>query len=180
MQIHENAKPARGTAGAAEPPRGAGQRRSERPRKDAWVPAFAVGTVAIVAITAALMSARPDATEPAGELGDPQVTSLKGVVQAPPLQATTLAAEPQAQDIAAAHATRAMGAAAACRNCGVVQIVVAVHGYAQPRASGYQMHIRMDDGSTRMIEKRGALAAGSRVVVEGDAVRLLAEPAGQG
>jgi hypothetical protein len=31
-----------------------------------------------------------------------------------------------------------------------------------------------------MVEKRGALAAGSRVVVEGDAVRLLAEPAGQG
>jgi hypothetical protein len=184
MQTNEDAKPAgapaRGTARAAEPPRGADQGRWERPRKEAWVPAFAVGAVAIVAMTAALMSARPDAPEPAAELGDAQATSRKGVVRAPPLKPTTIAAEPQGQDIGAGNTTRGMGAAAACRNCGIVQMVVAVHGYAQPRASGYQMHIRMDDGSTRMVEKRGALAAGSRVVVEGDAVRLLAEPAGQG
>jgi outer membrane lipoprotein SlyB len=72
-----------------------------------------------------------------------------------------------------------MGAAPACRNCGVVQMVVAVHGYAQPQASGYQMHIRMDDGSMRMVQQRGALAAGSRVRVEGDSVRVLAQRSGQ-
>ena len=60
-------------------------------------------------------------------------------------------------------------------------MVVAVHGYGQPKASGYQMHIRMDDGSTRTVEQRGALAAGSRVVVEGKSVRPLAAPLpGQG
>jgi hypothetical protein len=74
----------------------------------------------------------------------------------------------------------AMGAAPVCRKCGVVQMVVAVHGYAQPRPSGYQMHIRMDDGSTRTVQQRGALAAGSRVLVEGDSVRVLAQRSGQG
>jgi hypothetical protein len=62
----------------------------------------------------------------------------------------------------------------------VVQMVVAVHGYAQPQPSGYQMHIRMDDGSVRTVEQRGALAAGSRVIVERDSVRVLADRSGQG
>jgi hypothetical protein len=34
------------------------------------------------------------------------------------------------------------------------------------------MRIRMDDGSLRTVEQRGALAAGTRVVVEGGSVRL--------
>jgi hypothetical protein len=55
-----------------------------------------------------------------------------------------------------------------------------VHGYAQPQPSGYQMHIRMDDGSVRTVEQRGALAAGSRVIVERDSVRVLADRSGQG
>ena len=42
------------------------------------------------------------------------------------------------------------------------------------------MHIRMDDGSTRTLQQRGALAAGSRVLVEGDSVRVLAEQTGAG
>jgi hypothetical protein len=73
------------------------------------------------------------------------------------------------------------GGAAACRNCGVVQMVVAVHEYGQPKPSSYQMHIRMDDGSTRTVEQRAALAAGSRVVIEGKSVRPLpaAQPGGR-
>ena len=59
-------------------------------------------------------------------------------------------------------------------------MVVAVHEYGQTKPSSYQMHIRMDDGSTRTVEQRGALAAGSRVVVEGKSVRPLPAPPGGG
>jgi hypothetical protein len=50
-------------------------------------------------------------------------------------------------------------------------MVVAVNdtGGKVPRA--YQMHIRMDDGSTRTVEQRGALAAGSRVRLEGSTLK---------
>jgi hypothetical protein len=104
------------------------------------------------------------------------------VVKAPPLKpAPVTAAKSPAKAAEGRSAGGAMGANPACRNCGVVQMVVAVHGYGQPKASGYQMHIRMDDGSTRTVEQRGALAAGSRVVVEGKSVRALAAPLpGQG
>jgi hypothetical protein len=64
-----------------------------------------------------------------------------------------------------------MGGSAACGNCGTVETVVAVLDDGKP--SGYQMHIRMDDGSQRMVEQRGALAAGSRVRVEGKLVKAL-------
>ena len=70
--------------------------------------------------------------------------------------------------------TRSMGGAAACGSCGVVQMVVAVHEHANPKPSGYQMHIRMDDGSVRTVQQRGAMAAGSRVTVDGSTVRSLA------
>jgi hypothetical protein len=105
-----------------------------------------------VAVLAAVMVKRaenPDAPITAGV--DPNT-----VVTAPPL------APPN---------TRAMGAAAACNDCGVVQMVVAVNesGGKQPRA--YQMHIRMDDGTTRTVEQRGALAAGSRVRVDGSSLK---------
>jgi hypothetical protein len=133
--------------------------------------------VTVAALAAALMALRPDMPQPAAELADSSTGARKGVVQAPPLKVAALAGATQDPQ---ADATRSMGAAPVCHKCGVVQMVVAVHGYAQPRASGYQMHIRMDDGSTRMVEQRGALAAGSRVVVEGDSVRLLTERAGQG
>ena len=80
------------------------------------------------------------------------------VVKAPPLKAP---------------ATNSMGGAPACKECGVVQMVVAVydHGGKEPRA--FQMHVHMDDGTVRTIEQRGALAAGSRVVVDGNSVRPL-------
>jgi hypothetical protein len=53
--------------------------------------------------------------------------------------------------------------------------VVAVYDHGKPAPRGYQMHVRMDDGSVRTIEQRGALAAGSRVVVEGKSLRPLAQ-----
>jgi hypothetical protein len=146
-------------------------RRAER-----WVPTLAVVLVAITAVATALMSSRFDdavATQEAESPADPT-----HVVQAPPLKGSlpppAAAADREPVD------TAAMGGPSACRNCGVVEMVVAVHGYAQPKASGYQMHIRMDDGSVRTVEQRGALAAGSRVVVDRNAVRVLAERAGQG
>jgi hypothetical protein len=146
-------------------------RRAER-----WVPTLAVVLVAVTAVATALMSSRFDdtvATQEAETPADPA-----HVVQAPPLKGSApvqaAATERERPE------TATMGGPRACRNCGVVEMVVAVHGYAQPKASGYQMHIRMDDGSVRTVEQRGALAAGSRVVVDRDAVRVLAERAGQG
>jgi hypothetical protein len=147
-------------------------------RKESLLPAFAVGLVAVAALTAALMSARPNSAEPAAavqaDAGGP--VSAKDVVRAPPLKPPAGSASAEGKP----PATQAMGAGAACADCGVVQMVVAVHGHAQPRASGYQMHIRMDDGTTRTVEQRGALAAGSRVRVDGDSVRLLAQRPEQG
>jgi outer membrane lipoprotein SlyB len=64
--------------------------------------------------------------------------------------------------------TSAMGSASACEKCGVVESVLA----ANKPGEGFQMRIRMDDGSLRTVEQRGALAAGTRVVVEGRSVRL--------
>lgn len=125
---------------------------------------FAVAAVCIAALAAALTAGRdgaPQAPPPEAPLGTSTVT--QGVVQAPPLKAPGAARD-------------AMGAAAGCGNCGVVQQVVAVHGYAQPTAGGYLMHIRMDDGSVRAVQQRGALAAGSRVIVERGSVRLLTLP----
>jgi len=37
--------------------------------------------------------------------------------------------------------------------------------------TAYQMHVRMNDGSLRTIEQRNAVAAGTRVVVEGNTLR---------
>ena len=128
-------------------------------QRESLVPALAVGAVAAVAIAAAVMVKRgesetpvPVSREAAAPIADVQV------VHAPPLKAPD---------------TKAMGGAPACQSCGVVQMVVAVHdrGAKEPRA--FQMHVRMDDGTVRTIEQRGALAAGSRVVVEGDSIKPL-------
>lgn len=40
--------------------------------------------------------------------------------------------------------------------------------------TAYQVRVRMNDGTVRTVEQRGSVAAGSRVVVEGGAVRPLA------
>jgi hypothetical protein len=61
-----------------------------------------------------------------------------------------------------------MGAAPACVNCGVIESVVAGNQHGS-----YRLLIRMDDGSVRTVRRRGALAAGSRVQLDGGSVRLI-------
>jgi hypothetical protein len=161
-------------------------REQLRYRRETVVPTLAVTAVAIAAVVTAVMVKRNDlgGTEMAAAPPPTQTQAdaaskppAAQVVQAPPLKASPDAAAPGR---AAKPATRApataMGGSAACANCGVVEMVVAVHEYAKPIPSGYQMHIRMDDGTVRTVEQRGALAAGSRVVVEGQSVRALAFP----
>jgi len=123
--------------------------------REKWVAACAVGTIAMVALVAAVVESR-----------EPRLATAlasTAVVKAPPLAPSRLA-QPD---------TRSMGAVAACSQCGVVESVIAVHGRIKGKteAVGFLMNIRMDDGSTRTVENRGALAAGSRVIVEGETVR---------
>ena len=112
----------------------------------ALAPTLAVLAVAGVALAAAVMVSRPD--EPALDYRAAAAPPQQEVVRAPPLNS--------------------MGAGPACRACGVVESVAAVNG-----AKGFQMRIRMDDGSLRTIEQRGAMAAGTRVVVDGADVKLM-------
>lgn len=149
---------------------------------DKFVAVVAIGVVAAAGLGAALMVARQDPSGAAIAGADPIDPSgkQKDVVTAPPLKAPAAVTAQAAGEAGARPPANGMGAAPACRNCGVVQMVVAVHGYGQPRAEAYQMHIRMDDGSHRTVQQRGALAAGSRVVVEGDTVRALTEQTGAG
>jgi type IV secretory pathway VirB10-like protein len=187
------------------PPAPARYARGERLRRlESWVPAAAVSLVAVVAVSTAFLSQRHEAQDAATPLAPtatetaektvpekepapvtvaasdaPGKLADKGVVTAPPLKPPPKTAlRTPVKNNEQRAATQALGGAAACRNCGVVETVVAVHGYAQPLPSGYQMHIRMDDGSMRTVEQRGALAAGSRVVVERDSVKALAAGAG--
>jgi outer membrane lipoprotein SlyB len=48
----------------------------------------------------------------------------------------------------------------------------------QARYTAYVMRIRMDDGSTRTVEQRTALANGAHVVVKGRTARLQAAQRG--
>ena len=144
---------------------------------DKLVAAVAVGVVAVAGLAAAWMTSRPDAADAAVAAAG-QVTvpaNPKEVVTAPPLKPPHVAATEAPGKPGARSPANAMGAAPVCRNCGVVQMVVAVYGYGKHRPEAYQMHMRMDDGSQRTVQQRGALAAGSRVMVEGDTVRVLAE-----
>jgi hypothetical protein len=101
----------------------------------------------------------------------PDVVTAPGLRRVLPTRPTI-----PANDDAPQSATHAMGAAPACPNCGIVETVVAVHEYGQAQPRGYQMLIRMDDGTVRTIAHRGALAAGSRVAVEGSKLRPVAAP----
>jgi hypothetical protein len=122
-------------------------------RRESLLPVFAVAAVAVVAVLAAVMVQRADIDAPReATLAAARPATQRGeVVKAPPLQAPS---------------TRAMGNADACKQCGVVEMVVAVSDPHRKEPRGYQMHIRMDDGTLRTIEQRGALAAGSRVMVD--------------
>ena len=176
----DTAAPAAGPPeSAAEAPHGPDPR--VRWRRETLVPTLAAAVVAVTAVITTVVVTRDDSVPLLAEQSAAPV-SQNSVVQAPPLKpapSTTAKVRPQNGDKRAASS--AMGSSVACRNCGVVQMVVAVHDYGQAKPSGYQMHIRMDDGTTRTVEQRGALAAGSRVVVEGKSVRPLSAPLpGQG
>lgn len=172
------------SAAGADTPDSRGSRPRPKARKRRvrpLVPALVAG-LATAAIATALIANRgdaPNATQ-AVSISSDAAQDRTGVVTAPPLKAPSrpVAQGPPANPESSTSARADAGPA--CRNCGVVQMVVAVHGYAQPQPSGFQMHIRMDDGSVRTIEQRGALAAGSRVIVERDSVRVLAQRPTQG
>jgi len=117
-------------------------------RNEVLVPTVAVLAVAVIALGAALMVNRDDVLDGRQLAAAP--AARQEVVRAPPLDPT-----------------RTMGAGAACQSCGVVESVV------EAPNKGFRMRIRMEDGSVRTIEQRGALAAGSRVIVEGDGLRLM-------
>jgi hypothetical protein len=117
-------------------------------RSELLVPGAAVLAVAVAALAATLMS-KPDDAQDRQRLATAPVARQE-VVQAPPLDPTAT-----------------MGGAPACQNCGVVESVAAAPN------KRFQMRIRMQDGSLRTMEQRGALPAGSRVTVEGEQVRLM-------
>ena len=151
-------------AGPQSPPPG---------RMQALVPTIAVLAVAVAAIAAAVMSRHEHEAAPPQWVERGISSPLaRAVVQAPPAVVTAppLRPAPRAPGTATANDTRTMGAAPGCRNCGTIESV-AVSRSAPARA--FEMRIQMDDGSTRTIEQRGALAAGSRVVLEGSSVRTL-------
>jgi hypothetical protein len=172
-------------APAAGPPESAGEAPHGpdprvRWRRETLIPTLAAAVVAATAVITTVVVTRNGSTPLLAEQSAIPVNQ-NSVVQAPPLKpAPPITAKARPQNSESRTASGAMGSGAACRNCGVVQMVVAVHDYGQAKPSGYQMHIRMDDGSTRTVEQRGALAAGSRVVVEGKSVRVLSAPPGQG
>jgi hypothetical protein len=149
---------------------------------DKLVALCAVSVVVVAGLAAALMTGRQDESQ-AVVAGVGQVNTAgngKEVVTAPPLKAPLNPAAPTSTAAGNRTATNAMGAAPMCHNCGVVQMVVAVYEYGKPRPNGYQMHIRMDDGSVRTVQQRGALAAGSRVMLDGETVHVLADRARAG
>jgi hypothetical protein len=149
---------------------------------DKLVALCAVGVVAVASLGAALVAGRQDPSA-AVVAGVGQVNTsgnAKDVVTAPPLKTAPNTPTRNSAAASGPPATNAMGAGRVCRDCGVVQMVVAVYEQGQPRPNGYQMHIRMDDGSTRTVQQRGALAPGSRVMVEGETVRVFAEPSRPG
>lgn len=117
-------------------------------RNEVLVPTVTVLAVAVVALGAALMANRDEAQDGRQLAAAP--VARQEVVRAPPLDPT-----------------RTMGAGSACQSCGVVESVAAAPD------KGFQMRIRMDDGSLRTMEQRGALPAGSRVIVEGAGLRLM-------
>lgn len=154
---------------ATQPPAEPTPQRVRR-RAGAYAPQLAVLAVAGAAVAAAFMGTRPEG--PAQDSASSPPPARRAVVRAPPLvvEAPPLRKLRTADRGAAParSATRAMGAAPACERCGVVEsVAVAAPG------QGFRMHIRMDDGTLRTLEQRGALAAGTRVEVDGGSVRLM-------
>jgi hypothetical protein len=147
--------------------------RERLSRISTLVPTLTVVSVVVTALTATIMVTRQDWQN----ANRPVVTSKSEpeVVKAPPLVVKSPAlhespASPGAQRQAEAAKTRAkaLGAGPGCRNCGVVESVALAN-----QQGAYQMRIRMDDGTLRTVEQRGAVAAGSRVLLERGAVRVM-------
>jgi len=148
-------------------------------RKQVFVSTVAVVAVAGAALAAAIMGSRheaPAAGQQAAATPTPRPEVVRApplVVTAPPLKPVKPAARERPRGNDARVAANAMGAGTACRNCGVIESVA-----ASGASKGFQMRIRMDDGTLRTVEQRGALAAGTRVVVDGASVRLMPGPTG--
>lgn len=126
-------------------------------RREGVVSGLSVAAVAIAALLAAVMHPGQEGLADVPRLALASAT----VVQAPPLASRS-------------------EAGAACAECGVVEAVVPLVPPAAETGSGWQMRIRMDDGSLRTVEQRGALAAGSRVTVAGGLIRVLPNRPGPG
>ncbi len=143
-------------------------------RVQALVTPVVVSAVAVAGVMAAVMQMRANADREARPV---TASAASGsVVQAPPLTSLSAHARHAAQPARSDHPR----AAIACADCGVVEAVLPVSPPAPRHAAAYQMRIRMDDGSLRTVEQRGALAAGSRVLVAGGAVHLLPNRGGEG
>jgi hypothetical protein len=134
------------------------------------IPTLALVSVVVTALAATVMVTRPDwqnANRPAVISTSEQevVKAPPLVVKAPPVNASQ---QEQRQTEASKMRSKALGAGPACRNCGVVESVALAS-----QQGAFQMRIRMDDGTLRTVEQRGALAAGSRVLLEGGSVRVM-------
>ena len=134
---------------AAEPPASPPPTRGQ-----ALAPTLAVMAVVIAALAAAAMTRHTESP------------AAHAVAAAEPVRPTPQKAAPP---VVTAPPLNAMGAAPGCGTCGTVESVAA----ADSPNRNYRMRIRMDDGSLRTVEQRGALPAGSRVVVDAAAVRLM-------
>jgi hypothetical protein len=135
-------------------------------------PTLTVVGVVVTALVATVMVTRSDwqnANRPAVVPKSEQevVKAPPIVVEAPPVNASPGSAGPKRQTDAAKR-SKALGAGAACRNCGVVESVALAS-----QQGAYQMRIRMDDGTLRTVEQRRAVATGSRVLLERGAVRVM-------
>jgi hypothetical protein len=139
-------------------------------RRETLAPAFAVGAVAAVAVATAFVVKRAETSPPQQAILEP-ARQEQAAVRPPPSEKSEVVVAPPLKR----PDTSVLGAQAACDQCGVVEMVVAVYDHGKPAPRGYQMHVRMDDGSVRTVEQRGAFAAGSRVVVEGKSLRPLAQ-----
>lgn len=126
-------------------------------RRERVVSGLAVAAVAIAALLAAVMHTRPEGSTN----GPGMALAAAAVVQAPPLAGRS-------------------EAAAACADCGVVEAVVPLVRPTAEAVTSWQLRIRMDDGSLRTVEQRGALAEGSRVTVAGGSIRVLPNRPGPG
>jgi hypothetical protein len=155
---------------------------AQSPWRERWrrvrdlVPTLSVVTVVVAALAATVMVTRPqweDANRPSVIAKSEQdvVRAPPLVVQAPPLKASQKPGG-RAQHQVPAIDSKGVGAGPACSNCGVVESVAVVDQHG-----AFQMRIRMDDGTLRTVEQRGAVAAGSRVVLEAGSVRIMALPA---